>query len=166
MAQLEPDGPRILIRPAGADDVPQLLVFIRDMAVFERMTTAATDETLRAALFTDPPAAYAHLVFLDGLAVGYFIYYFTFGSMTGRRGLWLDDVYVAPAYRGRGVGRALMRHLAGIARQTGCARFEWMVLDWNESALGLYRSLGAQVLEDHRICRLDAAGIQALAAQG
>ena len=163
---MEPDGPRLQIRPAGADDVPQLLAFIRDMAVFERMTTAATAETLRAALFTDPPAAYAQLVFLDGAAAGYFIYYFTFGSMTGRRGLWLDDVYVAPAFRGRGVGRALMRHLAGIAHQTGCARFEWMVLDWNESALGLYRSLGARVLEDHRICRLDEAGIQALATEG
>ncbi len=163
MTILAADGLSAHIRPAGPEDVPQLLAFIRDMAVFERMATAATVESLHEALFGDPPAAHAQLAFVDSRPAAYLTYYFTFGSMTGRRGLWLDDVYVAPAYRGRGLGRALMRHLAGIARQHQCARFEWLVLDWNESALGLYRSLGAQVLEDHRICRLDEAGIRALA---
>lgn len=163
MTILAVDGLSARIRPAGPGDVPQVLAFIRDMAVFERMTTSATEETLQAAFFGDPPAAYAQLAFVDDQPAAYLTYYFTFGSMTGRRGLWLDDVYVAPAYRGRGLGRALMRHLAGIARQHECARFEWLVLDWNEAALALYRSLGAVVLDDHRVCRLDTVGIQALA---
>jgi len=84
-------------------------------------------------------------------------------GMTGRRGLWLDDLYVAEAYRGRGLGRAVMHYLAGVAARRRCARFEWLVLDWNEQALGLYRGLGARVLEDHRVCRLDEDGILALA---
>lgn len=151
-------------RPITPADLPRLLAFINEMAVFERMTTAATEETLYEAFFTDPPAAIAELVLVDDVAVGYVIYFFTFGSMTGRRGLWLDDLYVAPSQRGRGLGRALMRYLAGVAVRHQCARFEWMVLDWNERALALYHSLGARVLDDHRVCRLDEAGLAALAA--
>ncbi len=164
MARLEWDG-TAETRPITPADLPLLLAFIREMAVFERMITSATVESLREAFFTEPPAAIAELVWVDDEAVGYVTYYFTFGSMTGRRGLWLDDLYVAPAKRGRGLGRALMRYLAGVAVRHRCARFEWMVLDWNESALGLYRSLGAQVLDDHRVCRLDEAGLAALAAR-
>lgn len=163
MTQLALAGLAAEVRPATPADVPQLLAFIREMAIFERMTTEATEATLHEALFGDPPAVTALLAFVSGEPAGYMTYFYTFGSMTGRRGLWLDDVYVAPVFRGRGLGRALMRHLAGIARDHGCARFEWLVLDWNEAALALYRSLGAAVLEDHRVCRLDAAGILALA---
>lgn len=155
-------GPRAETRPVTPADLSTVLAFIRDMADFERLTTEATLEALHAAFFGDPPAALAELVWVEGAPAGYLIYYFTFGSMTGRRGLWLDDIYVTPAYRGRGLGRALMRFLAGVARRYDCARFEWLVLDWNERALGLYRNLGAQVLEDHRVCRLDEGGILAL----
>ena len=162
MARLEWSGGLAETRPITPADLPLLLAFIREMAVFERMTTAATEESLHESFFADPPAAIAELVFVDDVAVGYVIYYFTFGSMTGRRGLWLDDLYVAPAQRGRGLGRALMRYLAGVAVHHRCARFEWMVLDWNEQALGLYRSLGAQVLDDHRVCRLDEAALAEL----
>lgn len=164
MTRLEWGGGRAETRPIASDDLPLLLAFINEMAVFERMTTAATQESLHQAFFRDPPAAIAELVFVNDVAVGYVIYFFTFGSMTGRRGLWLDDLYVAPSQRGRGLGRALMRYLAGVAASHHCARFEWMVLDWNERALALYQSLGAQVLDDHRVCRLDEAALAALVA--
>ncbi len=163
MTRLEWGGPPAETRPVTPADLPVLLAFIQAMADYERMATEATVETLHEAFFGDLPAAVSEIVFVEGEPVGYLIYYFTFGSMTGRRGLWLDDIFVDPAYRGLGLGRALMRYLAGIAARHRCARFEWLVLDWNARALALYRSLGARVLEDHRVCRLDEGGLQALA---
>ncbi len=163
MPRLDVDGLMAETRPVTPGDLPLLLGFIHDMAEFERLTTLATLDSLREALFDAPPAALAELVLVDGQPAGYFIYFFTFGSMTGRRGLWLDDLFVSAAFRGRGLGRAVMRYLAGVAWRRGCARFEWMVLDWNHAAIAFYKSLGAEVLDDHRVCRLDAAGLAALA---
>jgi len=152
------------VREATADDVPLLLSFIRTMADFERLQVTATEESLRAALFGEAPAARALLLFVDGRPMGYATYYFTFGTMVGRRGLWLDDLFIDAAYRGKGVGQALMTHLARIAQRNQCARFEWMVLDWNERAVGFYRQLGAAMLDDWRICRLDEGGLARVAA--
>jgi GNAT superfamily N-acetyltransferase len=143
------------VREATIDDVPLLLSFIRAMAEFEQLNVSATEASLRAALFGDAPAARALLAFVDGRPIGYATYFFTFGTMVGRRGLWLDDLFIDPAFRGKGIGAALMGYLATIAQQNDCARFEWMVLDWNEQAIGFYRRLGAQLLGDWRICRLD-----------
>lgn len=163
MPRLDVDGLTAETRPVMPGDLPLLLAFIHDMADFERLTTQATRDSLREALFEEPAAALAELVLADGQPAGYFIYYFTFGSMTGRRGLWLDDLFISAAFRGRGLGRAVMRYLAGVAERRSCARFEWMVLDWNHAAIAFYKSLGADVLDDHRVCRLDAAGLAALA---
>jgi GNAT superfamily N-acetyltransferase len=148
-------GIEIDVCEARAGDVPLLLELIRKMAAFERLEVSATEASLGEALFGEAPAAKALLVRLDGETVGYVTYFFTFGSMAGRRGLWLDDIYVEERFRGRGIGRAIMVHLADIAVSSGCARFEWMVLDWNEAAIGFYRKLGAKLLHDLRICRLD-----------
>ena len=153
----------IEIRDAAPADVPLLLTFIRAMAEFEKLTASATEESLRDALFGKEPAAKALLVFVGDQPVGYATYFFSFTSMMGRRALWLDDLFVDPALRGRGIGKALMAYLAGIATRHGCARFEWIVLDWNQPAIDFYKRLGADVLADWRICRLDEARTEALA---
>jgi GNAT superfamily N-acetyltransferase len=153
-ATLKAKDIEVRVRPGTSEDVPVLLAFIRSMAAFERLEVSATEASLREALFGESPAARTLLVFSADRPVGYLTYFFTFATMTGRRGLWLDDLFIDPAFRGRGIGRALMRHLAGVAIQEGCARFEWMVLDWNAPALAFYRRLGARTLEDWRICRL------------
>ena len=154
---LRVNGIDVDVRAGTAADVPLLLGFIRKMAVFEHLSVSATEESLRAALFGDAPAAHTLLAIVDGDAIAYATYFFTFATMVGKRGLWLDDLFVDPAFRGKGVGQALMAYLADVAVQNECARFEWMVLDWNESAIGFYERLGATVLRDWRICRIDEA---------
>jgi GNAT superfamily N-acetyltransferase len=151
------------VRPAAPADVPLLLTFIRKMAAFEKLTVSATEEALQAALFGGAPAAQALLVFVAGRPIGYAIYFFSFSSMMGRRALCLDDLFIDPDFRGRGIGKALMAHLAGIAMENRCARFEWIVLDWNTSAIEFYKRLGAEVLADWRICRLDEAQLPRVA---
>jgi len=151
------------VRDAAPGDVPVLLTFIRKMAAFEKLEPTATEASLREALFGEAPAARALLVFTDGQPIGYATWFFSFSSMMGRRALWLDDLFVDPAFRGKGIGKALMAYVAGIAAKHGCARFEWIVLDWNTSAVEFYRRLGAEVLDDWRICRLDEAQSMRLA---
>ena len=154
----------IEIRAGTVEDVPLLLAFIKAMAEVEQLEVTATEESLREALFGETPAARLLIVMAGGAPIGYLTTFFTFATMAGRRGLWLDDIYLDPAYRGRGIGAALMAHLAGMSAENGCARFEWMVQDWNASALGLYRRLGAEVLAEWRICRLEGERLAALAA--
>jgi len=143
------------VRDAAPDDVPLLLQFIRRMAEFEKLEPAATEASLREALFGETSVANALLVFVAGKPIGYATWFFSFTSMMGRRALWLDDLFVDPEYRGKGIGKVLMAYVAGIATKHRCARFEWIVLDWNESAIDFYKRLGAEVLDDWRICRLD-----------
>ena len=146
-------GMEVELRTGTIDDVPLLLSFIHAMAAFEKLEVTATEESLRESLFGDDPAARVLLVFADGVPVAYVTYFFTFATTVGKRGLWLDDLYVIPKLRGQGIGKALMTHLAHLAVENNCARFEWMVLDWNEAAFGFYGNLGATVLDELRICR-------------
>jgi GNAT superfamily N-acetyltransferase len=155
---------KLEIRAGTVDDVPLLLAFIRSMAAFERLTVTATEESLRSSLFGANPAARTLLAFVEDQPIAYATYYFTFGTMVGNRGLWLDDLFIVPEFRGKGIGQALMRHLAGIAVQNDCARFEWMVLDWNERAIRFYEQLGAQFLSEWRICRLNEPDVKRLAS--
>jgi GNAT superfamily N-acetyltransferase len=158
------DRHEVEVRPATRADVPLLLTFIRAMGAFEKLTVSATEESLEDALFGETPAARALLAFAGGKPAGYVTYFFSFTSMMGRRALWLDDVFVDPAFRGQGIGKALVTYVAQLAAQNRCARLEWIVLDWNTSAIEFYRSLGAAVLPDWRICRLDEAQLRQLAA--
>jgi GNAT superfamily N-acetyltransferase len=146
---------KVEVRPGTIADIPLLLAFIRSMAAFEKLTVSATEESLRMALFGDAPAAHVLLCFVHDKPIAYVTYFFTFATMTGKRGLWLDDLFIDPAFRSRGIGKALMAYLADVALQNQCGRFEWMVLDWNESAIGFYERLGANILSDWHICRLD-----------
>ena len=153
------------IRPADPADVATILGFVRDLAAFEREPEAveATEESLAAALFGSQPAAEA-VIAEDGEALGFAIFFHNFSTWTGKRGLYLEDLYVTPAARGRGVGAALLRHLARIAVDRGCARFEWSVLDWNEPAIRFYRAMGAVGQEEWTVQRVSGDALTRLAS--
>jgi len=157
----------IEIRPATPADVSLMLRFVRELAEFEREpeSVVATEGMLEAALFGDNPPAEAVIAELEHEAVGFALFFHTFSTWTGRRGLYLEDLYVTAEGRGRGVGKALLRHLARLALDRGCPRFEWSVLDWNESAIAFYRSVGAVGMDEWRIQRVSGEALQRLAAE-
>ena len=152
-----------LIRPATAADVPLILDFIRGLAAYEKLSheVVATADTLRATLFpTDPatrPAAACLLAYTDDTAAapaGFALYFFNYSTFLAKPGLYLEDLFVRPEFRGHGLGKALLLHLAKLANQLGCGRMEWTVLDWNQPAIDFYESLGAERKTDWTICRL------------
>ena len=153
------------IRPATPDDVATILRFVRELADYEREPDAveATEQMLATALFGERPAAEAVIAEIDGEPVGFAIFFHNFSTWTGKRGLYLEDLYVTPAARGSGVGRALLAHLARLAIERDCARFEWSVLDWNAPAIGFYRKLGAIGMEEWTIQRLTGDALAKLA---
>ena len=148
------------IRLATVDDVPLILDFIRGLAEYERMLdqVEASEERLCASLFpVDGRAPDAHCVLgsVDGVPAGFALYFFNYSTFLARPGLYLEDLFVKPEFRGAGLGKALLLHLAALAHDRGCGRMEWAVLDWNEPAIGFYEALGAKRLLDWQICRLD-----------
>jgi GNAT superfamily N-acetyltransferase len=153
----------IEIRKGTPEDIPQVLSFIREMAEFENLPVHATAEGLMAVLYGVNPAAQVILVYAGDQPVAYANYFFTFSSMLGKRGIWLDDIYVSPPYRGKKVGHAIMAYVAQVAVDNDCCRFEWSVLDWNEYAIGFYKKLGANIMEEWRICRLEGDAIRPVA---
>lgn len=157
----------ITIRPATPADVPVVLRFVRELATFEREPDAvrATEPLLTEALFGSTPAAETVIAESDGAPLGFALFFHNFSTWEGRRGLYLEDLYVTPAARGRGVGTALLRHLAVLAMERGCARFEWSVLDWNADAIAFYRSMGAVGMEDWTVQRVDGAALARLAGR-
>jgi GNAT superfamily N-acetyltransferase len=157
----------ILIRPAIRGDVPTILRFVRDLAAFEREPEAveATETTLDRSLF-DEAAAEAVIAERDGSPVGFALFFHNFSTWTGKRGLYLEDLYVTPEARGSGVGRALLRHLAALAVARGCARFEWAVLDWNRPAIDFYTAMGAEMVAEWRIERVTGNALARLAEGG
>jgi GNAT superfamily N-acetyltransferase len=151
------------VREGTVEDVPLLVSFVTAMSEYEKVPFAATADDFRRALFGPEPAARTWIVLHDARPIAYVVYYFTFSTMLGRRGLWLEDLFVSAEYRGRGIGGALMRELAQLAVAHECGRFEWAVLDWNEPAIGFYRGLGARFLDEWRVCRLEGGAITAVA---
>ena len=155
------------IAPASPADAPLILTLIRELAEYERLSdqVAATEADLDRALFSDRPAAEAVVARLGGEAVGFALFFHTFSTFVGRPGLYLEDLYVRPAHRGRGVGRRLLAHLAALAVERGCGRFEWSVLDWNEPAIAAYRRAGAVPMDEWTVYRLMGEPLRALAAE-
>ncbi|MDX3386371.1 GNAT family N-acetyltransferase [Streptomyces niveiscabiei] len=157
-----------MIRDATVDDVAEIRAMIRELAEYERAVeqATATEEQLREALFGERPAAYALIAQDDatGATVGYALWFPRFSTWTGTRGLHLEDLYVRPSARGAGHGKALLAALAAICVDRGYERFEWWVLDWNEPAIAVYKSLGAEFLDEWRICRLTGTPLAELAA--
>ena len=157
-----------MIRPATPADVPTILRFIRDLAAFEREPDAvhATEASLAGALFGVHPAAEAVIAEPENEPLGFALFFHNFSTWTGRRGLYLEDLYVTPAARGRGIGAALLRHLAALALTRGCARFEWAVLDWNADAIAFYRACGAVGLDEWTVQRVSGEALVRLAGRG
>lgn len=153
------------LRAATIDDCPLILDLIRELADYERLLHAveATVEGLQAHLFGAQPRAEALIVEADGALAGFALFFHNFSTFLGKPGLYLEDLYIRPAFRGRGYGRRVMQALARIALERGCGRFEWWVLDWNSPAIEFYRSLGAQPMSDWTVQRVSGAALVALA---
>jgi GNAT superfamily N-acetyltransferase len=158
----------IAIAPATPLDVPLILRFIRELAEYECLSHAvvADEATLREGLFGARPGAEVLLARDGDEGLGFAVFFHSFSTFVGRRGLYLEDLYVKPEARGRGVGRALLQRLARLAVERGCGRFEWAVLDWNEPAIRFYRALGARPMDDWTVFRLDGEALRALAGRG
>ena len=154
------------IKPVAPAELPVLLEMIRELARFEKLEheVGATLESLRDSFFGPQPAAGALLATLDGVPAGYAIYFFTFSSFVGRAGIWLDDVYVRPEFRRHGLGRKMIEAVARIGVERNCGRYEWSALNWNRNALDFYGRLGARVMDDWVMLRLDENGMRRLAA--
>ncbi|MFL6553782.1 MAG: GNAT family N-acetyltransferase [Chthoniobacterales bacterium] len=153
------------IRPAGVGDVPIILQLVRDLAMYERAPeeVVATEEQLVNVLFGERQVAEVLIAFEGELAVGFAVYFHNFSTWLGRPGLYLEDLFVKPEKRGKGYGRALLVQLAKIARDRGCGRMEWAVLDWNEPAIKFYRALGAKPMHEWTVFRLTRDEIASLA---
>ncbi|MBL9212961.1 MAG: GNAT family N-acetyltransferase [Opitutaceae bacterium] len=146
------------LRPARATDVALILTFIRGLAEYEKLLpeVEATEDKLRATLFPPDgrPAAECMLAFWDDAPAGFAIFFTNYSTFLAQPGLYLEDLFVQPGFRGRGIGKALLLHLARLANQRGCGRMEWTVLDWNQPAIEFYESIGAQRKREWQICRL------------
>ena len=155
------------IRPATVADVPLILGFVRELAAYEKLSheVTATEDLLRRNLFSERRGAEVLLVFEGTEAVGFALFFHNFSTFVGKPGLYLEDLYIRPEFRGRGYGKALMIHLARLAKDRDCGRFEWWVLDWNSPSLEFYRSLGATPMCDWTVQRLTGDALSALAAQ-
>ena len=152
------------IEPARERDVPLILRLIKGLAEYEKLAqeVVATEERLRQSLFGPHPSAEVVIAYVDDEAVGFALFFHTYSTFLGQRGLYLEDLFVLPEWRGRGAGRALLTHLARIAAERGCGRFEWSVLDWNEPAINFYKRLGAKPMHEWTIFRVAGDSLTAL----
>jgi GNAT superfamily N-acetyltransferase len=149
------------IRSAAVADVSLILGFIRDLAVYEKLAheMVATETTLRDTLFGPAPVAQVAIAEVDGRPAGFALYFFNYSTFLAKPGIYLEDLFVKPEFRGAGTGKALLLHLAKIANARGCGRMEWAVLDWNEPAIKFYESLGARRMKEWQICRLTGTSL-------
>lgn len=160
-------APGLLLRDAAEPDLPLILRFVRALAAYERLEheVEATEEEFRRFLFAAPRRAEALIAEWEGAPAGFAVWFYSFSTFLGRPSLYVEDVFVEPALRGRGIGRAIFRDLARRALAQGCGRMEWSVLDWNKNSIAFYRSLGARAREGWRLKRLTGPALAALAGE-
>ena len=153
------------LRPATPADLPAIVGLITELADFEKLShlVVVTPKSLQPHLFGPRPVAEAVVGEVDGSVVAFALFFTNFSTFLGQPGLYLEDLYVQPAHRGTGLGKALLSHLGALAVQRGCGRFEWSVLDWNQRAIDFYETMGADVMPDWRICRLTGERLAAFA---
>jgi len=153
------------IEPATEQDLPAIVHLVRQLARYEKLEHAmvASQDDFRKALFGAESNAHALMAFVDDAAVGLALYFYNFSTFAGRRGIYLEDIFVEPEHRGRGIGSALLRRLASIAKDQNCGRMEWSVLTWNQPSIDFYHRLGAVTLDDWRIFRLHGEPLEQLA---
>ena len=146
----------VSIKPATEADIPHILRFIRGLAEYEKLShrCVATEELLRRTLFGERPYAEVLIARLGGVPVGFALFFHSYSTFLAQPGIYLEDIFVVPEHRGVGAGKALLRRVAQIARERGCGRLEWSVLDWNQPAIEFYERVGATVMPDWRICRM------------
>jgi GNAT superfamily N-acetyltransferase len=156
-----------LVREASGEDVPLILSFIRELAEYENLyhEVVATEETLRANLFGERQFAEVLIAEHDGAPAGFALFFHNFSTFLGKSGIYLEDLYVKPELRGAGIGKKLLVHLARLAKDRGCGRLEWWVLDWNAPTIGFYEKLGAVAMDDWTVYRLAGAPLDDLAAK-
>ena len=161
-----PNHPDISLRPASRDDVPAILALIRGLAEYEELAheVEADEAALAATLFGERPAAEVVIAEVDGEAAGFALFFHNYSTFLAKPGLYLEDLFVQPRFRGLGLGRRLMVHLARLALARGCGRFEWSVLDWNAPAIGFYRRLGATGMDAWTVQRVSGEALRRLAA--
>jgi GNAT superfamily N-acetyltransferase len=162
-----PINPASRIRSATPADVKLILSLIRELAEYEKLAhqVVATEADIQDSLFGPRPSAECLIAEFDGAPAGFALFFHNFSTFLGKPGIYLEDLYVKPELRGKGIGRKLLAHLAQLAVTRGCGRFEWAVLDWNEPAIGFYRSIGARMLDDWKINRLTGEALEKLAAE-
>ena len=153
------------IRPATPADLPLIAELIRALADYEKLAheVCFDDATLAAKLFGPRPYAEVIIGEVDGTAQGFALFFHNFSTFEGRPGVYLEDLFVRPAARGSGLGKAMLAELAGIAVERDCARLEWSVLDWNEPAIGFYKALGAKPMDEWTVFRVDGTALETLA---
>ena len=159
---------RAEIRPATEDDVPIILSLIRELAEYERLSheVVATEGLLRESLFGEWRGAEVLIACCKGAPAGFALFFHSFSTFLGRPGIYLEDLYVKPKFRSRGIGRALLTHLARLAKERGCGRLEWAVLDWNEPAIKLYKSIEAVPMDEWTVYRVTGEALETLATRG
>lgn len=157
----------LTIRPAREEDTPLVLDFIKQLADYERCAdeVVADVPTLHHSLFVEHSAEVVFAEEADGTVVGFALFFHNFSTFVGRKGLYLEDLFIVPEKRGRGYGRQLLRHLARLAVERGCGRMEWICLDWNANALKTYRAIGAMPMSDWTVQRLDEEALLKFATQ-
>lgn len=155
----------LVLRGATTEDVPLILSFIRELADYERLSHAcvATEELVRQSLFGEKPYAEVLVAEWQGEPAGFALFFHNYSTFLARPGIYLEDLYVRPELRGHGIGKALLTRLAALAVERGCGRLEWSVLNWNESAIGFYRSLGAVPQDEWQVYRLTGESLTRLA---
>ena len=153
------------IREATEADLPLILQFIRDLAIYEKLEhkVTATEASLRQTLFGNPRFAEVVFASVDGVEAGFALFFHNYSTFLGQPGIYLEDLFVKSEMRGRGIGKGLLAHLARLAKERGCGRVEWAVLDWNTPSIQFYRSIGAVPLSDWEIFRLTGDALEALA---
>ena len=165
MSAAPPTTTGTVVRPATRDDVPLILTMIRELAEFERSLheVQATEALLTENLFAEQPAVFCHIAELDGEVVGFALWFINFSTWVGKHGIYLDDLYVRPTARGTGVGTVLLQTLARICVDRGYDRLDWWVPDWNEKAIGFYRSIGAIAMDEWTVQRLTGEPLRRMA---
>ena len=158
----------LVIRPAAPADATLIFALVCELADYERLQSEvdATPEAIAAALFAAPPRLFCELAEWDGEPAGFAVWFLNFSTFRGRHGLYLEDLFVRPEFRGRGIGKALMTRLARRCVDDGLARFEWAVLDWNAPSIAFYQSIGAQAMDSWKICRLSGKALHDFAGEG
>ncbi|MCI5896457.1 MAG: GNAT family N-acetyltransferase [Candidatus Aphodousia sp.] len=156
------------IRPATPDDCALVMHFICRLADYEKLLSevTGTEDDVRRELFGENAIVRAAIAYEGETPVGFALYFFNFSTFLTRRGLYLEDLYIEPEYRGKGYGKALIEYLAREAVKNGCGRFEWVVLEWNEPAIGFYKRIGAKIMQDWRLCRVTGDALKRLAQTG